>query len=83
MGIFNDEWENEVYRLKARVRELEKENKILREQQEKARQLESELAIVRANLTQVEMQRDAFAMKLAVYGLSLKPWDSADNKAVK
>jgi len=32
MGIFNDEWENEVYRLKARVKELEKENKNLREQ---------------------------------------------------
>ena len=32
MGIFNDEWENEVYRLKARVKELEKENKSLREQ---------------------------------------------------
>lgn len=32
MGIFNDEWENEVYRLKARIKELEKENKNLRAQ---------------------------------------------------
>ena len=52
------------------------------ELKEKVRQLEGELAIVRANLTQVEMQRDAFAMKLAVYGLSLKPWDATD-KVVK
>ncbi len=72
MGIFNDEWENETYRLKARIKKLEKEDAEL---QEKIRQLEDELAIVRANLTQVEMQRDAFAMKLAIYGIrpNLKP----------
>ena len=72
MGIFNDEWENETYRLKARIKKLEKEDAEL---QEKIHQLDSELAIVRANLTQVEMQRDAFAMKLAIYGISpnLKP----------
>jgi len=58
---------------------LSRENTELKE---KVRQLEGELAIVRANLTQVEMQRDAFAMKLAIYGISLKPWDTP-NKVVK
>lgn len=42
------------------------------ELQERVRQLERELAIVRANLDQVEAQRDAFAMKLYSYGISLK-----------
>ena len=80
MGIFNDEWENEVYRLKAQIRELEKENKSLREQLAKQETLENELAIVRANLVQVEMQRDTFAMKLAIYGVrpNLKPWDNKE-----
>ena len=57
-----------------KIYSLSRENAEL---QERVRQLESELAIVRANLTQVEMQRDTFAMKLAVYGISpsLKPWD--------
>ena len=55
-----------------KIYSLSRENAEL---QEKVRQLEGELTIVRANLTQVEMQRDAFAMKLAVYGISpnLKP----------
>ena len=57
-----------------KIYDLSRENAEL---QEKVRQLEGELAIVRANLTQVEMQRDAFAMKLAIYGISLKPWDKA------
>jgi prefoldin subunit 5 len=61
MGIFNDGWEDEVYRLKARIKELEKENENLR-----------------ANLTQVSMQRDTFAMKLAIYGISPKPWDNKE-----
>lgn len=61
---------------------LSRENAELKE---RVRQLEGELAIVRANLTQVEMQRDAFAMKLAIYGInpSLNPWSSTDNKVVK
>lgn len=62
-----------------KIYSLSRENAEL---QERVRQLEGELAIVRANLTQVEMQRDAFAMKLAIYGISLKPWDISD-KAVK
>ena len=55
-----------------KIYDLSRENVEL---QEKIRQLEGELTIVRANLTQVEMQRDAFAMKLAIYGISpnLKP----------
>ena len=75
MGIFNDEWENEVYRLKARIKELEKEDAEL---QEKVHQLKCELEVVRANLIQVEMQRDTFAMKLAIYGIKPKPWDSKE-----
>lgn len=54
MGIFNDEWENEVYRLKARVKELEKENKSLREQllQQKIQTLHD--AIVKFNYNQFQ-----------------------------
>ena len=54
MGIFNDEWENEVYRLKARVKELEKENKSLREQliQQKIQALND--AIVKLNYSQFQ-----------------------------
>ena len=54
MGIFNDEWENEVYRLKARVKELEKENKSLREQliQQKIQALHD--AIVKLNYNQFQ-----------------------------
>lgn len=59
---------------------LSRENAELKE---KVRQLKGELEIVRANLVQVQMQRDAFAMKLAIYGISPKPWDCADNKVVK
>lgn len=47
MGIFNDEWENEVYRLKAQIRELERENKLLREalikERERNRKLKDQL----------------------------------------
>ena len=54
MGIFNDEWENEVYRLKARIKELEKENKSLREQllQQKIQALNN--AIVKLNYSQFQ-----------------------------
>ena len=54
MGIFNDEWENEVYRLKARVKELEKENKSLREQliQQKIQTLND--AIIELNYKQFQ-----------------------------
>lgn len=54
MGIFNDEWENEVYRLKAHVKELEKENKSLREQliQQKIQALND--AIVKLNYSQFQ-----------------------------
>jgi len=47
MGIFNDGWEDEVYRLKARIKELERENKLLREalikERERNRKLKDQL----------------------------------------
>jgi len=54
MGIFNDEWENETYRLKARIKELEKENKSLREQllQQKIQAFND--AIVKLNYNQFQ-----------------------------
>ena len=54
MGIFNDEWENEVYRLKARIKELEKENKSLREQLIKQKIQDLNDAIVELNYKQFQ-----------------------------